>query len=151
MNQKLEANALKVLANNEGYQVSGDVKINGQAASLDYRKPNEGDADVRLQATLDDASRARLGIDLGPAVSGAIPIKLVGKIGENDSRLGIEADLTALKLDNVLPGWVKAPGSQARRRSTSCRSRNRPASRTSSSTAAASRSRDRSRSTRTAT
>ena len=58
MNQKLEANTLKLVANNAGYQVKGDVKINGQPASLDYRKPNEGDADIRLQATLDDASRA---------------------------------------------------------------------------------------------
>ena len=112
MNQKLEANALKVVANNQGYQVKGDVKINGQAASLDYRKPSEGDADIKLLATLDDASRARLGFDLGPAVSGAIPVKLAGKIGgpDRDSRLGIDADLTALKLDNILPGWVKLPG-----------------------------------------
>jgi hypothetical protein len=110
MNQKLEATALKVLANNAGYQVKGDVKINGQPATLDYRKPSEGDADIRLQATLDDASRQRLGIDLGPAVSGSIPIKVIGKIGENDSRVGIEADLTSLRLDNILPGWVKVPG-----------------------------------------
>jgi hypothetical protein len=109
MNQKLEANTLKVVANNGGYQVKGDVRINGQAASLDYRKPNEGDADIKLQATLDDASRARLGFDLGPAVSGAIPIKLIGKIG-GDSRVGVDADLTSLKLDNILPGWVKLPG-----------------------------------------
>jgi hypothetical protein len=113
MNQKLEANALKIVANNQGYQVKGDVKINGQAASLDYKKPADGDADIKLQATLDDASRARLGLDLGPAVSGAIPIKLTGKIGgspDHDSKMGIEADLTALKLDNILPGWVKGPG-----------------------------------------
>ena len=112
MNQKLEANTMKVVANNQGYQVKGDVRINGQPASLDYRKPSEGDADVKLQATLDDASRAKLGFDLGPAVSGAIPIKLIGKIGgaDHDSRIGVDADLTALKLDNVLPGWVKLPG-----------------------------------------
>lgn len=113
MNQKLEANALKVIASNAGFQVKGDVKINGQAASLDYRKPAEGDADVKLQATLDDASRARLGLDLGPAVSGAIPIKLSGKIGSGDNpttKMGVEADLTQLKLDNILPGWVKAQG-----------------------------------------
>jgi hypothetical protein len=109
MNQKLEANTLKVVANNAGYQVKGDVRINGQAASLDYRKPNEGDADIKLQATLDDASRARLGIDLGSAVSGTIPLKLNGKIG-SDSRIGVDADLTSLKLDNILPGWVKLPG-----------------------------------------
>lgn len=116
MNQKLEANTLKVTANNAGYQVKGEVKINGQAASLDYRKPSDGDADVKLQATLDDASRTRLGFDLGPAVSGALPVKLIGKIGgpDRDSRLGIEADLTALKLDNILPGWVKLPGKSSR-------------------------------------
>jgi hypothetical protein len=113
MNQKLEANTLKVVANNQGYQVRGDVKINGQQASLDYRKPNEGDADIKLQATLDDASRARLGFDLSPAVSGSIPVKLIGKIG-GDTRLGIDADLTQLKLDNVLPGWVKASNKSAR-------------------------------------
>jgi len=113
MNQKLEANALKVVANNQGYQVKGDVKINGQAASLDYRKPVEGDADIKLQATLDEASRARFGFDMGPAVSGQIPIKLSGKIG-GDTRVGVEADLTALKLDNILPGWVKLPGKSTR-------------------------------------
>jgi hypothetical protein len=116
MNQKLEANALKASANNQGYQVKGDVRINGQAASLDYRKPNDGDADIILLTTLDDASRVRFGLDLGPAVSGAIPIKLTGKIGgpDRDSRLGITADLTALKLDNMLPGWVKLPGKSSR-------------------------------------
>jgi Protein of unknown function len=112
MNQKLEANTLKIVASNAGYQVKGDVKISGQPASLDYKKPAEGDADIRLSATLDDASRARLGLDLGPAVSGNIPLKLIGKIGsgDHDSKLGVEADLTALKLDNILPGWVKTPG-----------------------------------------
>src|ERR1700722_5418972 len=113
MNQKLEANTLKVVANNQGYQVKGDVRINGQPASLDYRKPSEGDADIKLQATLDDAGRARLGFDLGPAVSGAIPIKLSGKIG-GDSRFGIDCDLTQLKLDNILPGWVKVAGKSSR-------------------------------------
>src|SRR6185369_15815338 len=50
-------------------------KISGQAAQLDYRKATDGDADVKLSATLDDASRARLGIDLGSAVTGNIPVK----------------------------------------------------------------------------
>jgi hypothetical protein len=116
MNQKLEANQLKIAANNQGYQVKGDVKINGQQAALDYRKPADGDADVKLQATLDDAGRARLGLDLGSAVTGNIPVKLNGKLasGDRDSKMGIEADLTQLKLDNVLPGWVKQPGKSSR-------------------------------------
>jgi hypothetical protein len=92
------------------------VKINGQQASLEYRKPAEGDADVKLQATLDDAGRARLGVDLGSSVSGPLPIKLTGKIGSQDreSRMGIDADLTGLRLDNLLPGWVKSAGKPGR-------------------------------------
>lgn len=112
LNQKLEANALKVVADNQGFRVRGDVKIGGQPAALDYRKNNEGDADVRLAATLDDAARARLGVDLGSSVSGAIPIKLVGKIGDGDrdSKFGVEADLTSARIDNLLPGWTKVAG-----------------------------------------
>ncbi|MFC0242696.1 YhdP family protein [Rhodopseudomonas telluris] len=116
MGQKLEANTLKLIASNQGYQVKGDVKINGQQATLDYRKPADGDADVKLQATLDDASRAKLGFDLGPAVSGAMPVKLSGKMGDNeqDTKLGLDIDLTQMKFDNVLPGWTKLSGKPAR-------------------------------------
>ena len=112
LNQKLEANALKIVADNLGYRVKGDVKIGGQPAALDYRKLNDGgDADVRLTATLDDAARARLGVDLGSSLSGAIPFKLAGKIGgDRENRFGVEADLTAAKIDNLLPGWTKVAG-----------------------------------------
>jgi hypothetical protein len=116
LNQKLEANSLKVVADNQGYRVKGDVKIAGQPAALDYRKNADGDADVRLATTLDDAARAKLGVDLGSGVSGAIPVKLSGKIGtgEHDSRFGVEADLTAAKIDNILPGWTKVAGKASR-------------------------------------
>ncbi len=112
LNQKLEANALKIVADNQGYRVKGDVKIGGQPAALDYRKLSDGgDADVRLTATLDDAARTRLGIDLGSSLSGAIPFKLSGKIGgDKENRFGVEADLTAAKIDNLLPGWTKVAG-----------------------------------------
>jgi hypothetical protein len=115
MNQKLEANSLKVVADNQGYRVKGDVKIGGQPAALDYRKNNDGDADVKVAAVLDDAARARLGVDLGSSISGAIPVRLSGKIaggdGDNrDNRFGVEADLTAARIDNLLPGWTKVAG-----------------------------------------
>lgn len=116
MNQKLEANVLKLVADNQGFRVKGDVKIGGQPAVLDYRKNSEGDADVRLAATLDDVARARLGVDLGTSVSGAIPIKLIGKIGsaDHENRFGIDADLTPARIDNILPGWTKVAGKATR-------------------------------------
>jgi len=114
MNQKLEANSLKLVADNDGYRVKGDVKIAGQPASIDYHKGADGDADIRLAATLDDTARVKLGVDLGPSVSGAIPVKISGKIGGDDSKLGVEADITPAKIDNILPGWTKLAGKAGR-------------------------------------
>jgi len=112
MGQKIEAQALKVSANNQGYQIRGDVRINGTPATLDYRKAvDSAEADVRVQATLDEAARARLGFATGPSLSGPVPVKVAGKIADNkDVRLTVEADLTPSKIENLLPGWVKPAG-----------------------------------------
>ena len=43
-------------------------------------------------------------------------MKLTGRVGQDDreGRFNVEADLTNTKIENLLPGWVKAPGRQAR-------------------------------------
>jgi hypothetical protein len=117
MGQKVEANNLRVTANNQGYQIKGDVKINGVPAVLDYRKPRgDADAEIRVQATLDDAARAKLGFDLGAYLSGQVPIKINGRMPatEGEGRFAIEADLTQARIDKLLPGWLKPAGRQAR-------------------------------------
>jgi hypothetical protein len=43
-----------------------------------------------------------------PPPRGAVAAE--SSVSDRDSRIGIEADLTALKLDDILPGWVKLPG-----------------------------------------
>ena len=115
--QKAEAQALRVTANNQLYEIKGDVRVAGAPGYVEYRKlKGESDAEVRLQATLDEAARARLGIDLGTMLTGALPMRLTGRMGqdEREGRFNIEADLTAMKIDNLLPGWVKPAGKQAR-------------------------------------
>lgn len=116
MGQKVEAQALKVAATNQGYQIRGDVRINGTPATLDFRKNADSPgADVRIQATLDEAARARFGFDTGPALSGPVPVKISGKYaGDKDTRLSVEADLTQARIDNLMPGWVKPAGKSNR-------------------------------------
>jgi hypothetical protein len=117
MGQKVEANNLRVTANNQGYQIKGDVKINGVPASLDYKRPRgETDAEVRIIATLDDAARTKLGFDVGSYFVGPLPVKINGRIPavEGESRLAVEADLTPARIDGLLPGWVKPMGKSAR-------------------------------------
>ncbi len=117
MGQKVEASSLRVTASNAGYQITGDVKINGTLAAVDLSKKKGAlESDLRLQATLDEAARRRLGMDLGSAVTGAIPVKLTAHLADTgkDAPMSVEADLTSAKIDNLLPGWVKLAGKPAR-------------------------------------
>jgi hypothetical protein len=118
MGQKVEAAALKVSANNQGFQLKGDVKIGGTPASLEYRKARgDSDADVAIQGMLDETARDNLGLDPSNSISGAIPIRLTGRVAagaDRDGRFAIEADLTPAQINGFLPGWVKPSGKPAR-------------------------------------
>jgi hypothetical protein len=117
MGQKIEAQTLRVTANNQSYEIKGDVKVAGTPAQIEYRRlKGESDAEVKLTATLDEAARARFGLDVGPALAGPMPIKLAGRVGLDDreARFNVEADLTNTKIANLLPGWIKAPARPAR-------------------------------------
>jgi len=117
--QKVEAASLHVAANNMGYWIKGDVKLNGIPAALDYRKPRgEGDAEIRIQATLDEAARNKLGFDhIAGYVMGPVSVKVNGRIAAlegGESRFGIDADLNQARIENLLPGWTKPAGKPAR-------------------------------------
>ena len=117
MGEKLEAGLLQVNADGRGYQIKGEVKINGTPANIVLTKQKQNaDADVQLTAVLDEAARKRLGINFGSAVTGAIPVKITGKMGDSnkDDPLTLDADLTSIAVDELLPGWVKPAGKSAR-------------------------------------
>ena len=113
--QKIEASSLHVNASRAGYEATGDVKINGMAGKLDFRQQTgQVQGDLTLQANLDEAARARLGLHLGTAVIGAIPMTITGKVGgPGEDKLNVEADFTPAKIDDLLPGWVKPAGKPA--------------------------------------
>ena len=118
LGQKVEAAALKVSANNQGFALKGDVKIGGSPANLDYRQlRGDSEADVHIQGMLDEAMRNNLGLDPSNAISGAIPIDITGKVAtssEHEGRFAVAADLTSAQIDGFLPGWVKQSGKPAR-------------------------------------
>ena len=65
MGQKVDAALLKIVANNQGYALKGDVKIGGTPASLEYRKARaDNDAEVSISGMLDENARSNLGLDL---------------------------------------------------------------------------------------
>ena len=118
MGQKVEAAALKVSANNQGFAIKGDVKIGGTPANLEYKKMRGDDvADVHIQGMLDETMRNNLALDPGNTICGSIPIDLTGRVGttgDRDGRFAVTADLTPAQIDGFLPGWVKQSGKPAR-------------------------------------
>jgi hypothetical protein len=118
MGQKVEAAALKINANNQGFALKGDVKIGGAPASLEYRQLHgANEADVHIQGMLDEAMRGNLGLDPSNSIGGTIPIDITGRVGtsaERDGHFSVAADLTPSQIDGFLPGWVKQAGKPAR-------------------------------------
>jgi hypothetical protein len=117
--QKAEAAMLKVLATQDLLQIRGDMRISGSPAVVDYRKAsNAAEADVSIHATLDDAARSRLGLELGNTLFGPVPVKMTGRMKktdkESESRFKVEADLTQARVVDLVPGWSKPPGRIAR-------------------------------------
>ena len=117
LGRKVEASSLRVTASRDGYQVKGDVKINSTPATISLTKIKGAPAaELQLQAVIDEGARRRLGVDFGHSVVGAIPVKVAAEVGKqtDDVRMNVDADLTPVKIDNLLPGWIKPAGKPAR-------------------------------------
>jgi hypothetical protein len=116
LDQKVEAPALRVIASNTGYRIKGNVKINGTPAVLEVKKQKDEDAQVEVHAKLDEAARRRLGVDFGDTVTGVIPVKVTGTMGQDPTkdRLQVDADLTPVSINGLLPGWIKPAGKPVR-------------------------------------
>jgi hypothetical protein len=116
MGQKVEAQSLHIDATSKDFSVKGDARINGIPANLAFHQ-REGDelADLRIRALLDEAARRRLGINFGQTVTGTIPVTLTGLVGleEQKNQINIDADFTPVKINQLLPGWVKPAGKPA--------------------------------------
>jgi len=96
-------------------QVKGDGKIAGAPASFEYRRDRKSnEAEFRLNATLDDAARARLGLDLAPWLTGPVGVKAQGRLSDRETRMDVDADLTAAEITDLVPGWSKSAGKATR-------------------------------------
>ena len=114
---KVESSAFKLSATPQGIAAKGDFKVAGVPTSAEYRRASGSpDTEIRAQALIDDKAIAKLGLDWNGALGGVIPVKLNGRIGYNDrdGRFAVEADLTQVQINDILPGWIKPSGKAAR-------------------------------------
>ncbi|MGU3495704.1 DUF3971 domain-containing protein [Xanthobacteraceae bacterium A53D] len=113
-NHRLEGANVDVFASPAGVQLRGEGKIAGAPLAFDYDKRKEkADADIKVNATLDDAARQKLGVEIA-AVSGPIAVKLAGTFNNTQTKAAIELDLTAARILDLVPGLSKPAGKPLR-------------------------------------
>jgi len=111
--EKFENGSLTVVGDPSGLRANGSGRIFGGPATLDLRKDVGKPAFATLNATIDDAARARYGVD--PAgVTGPIAMKLSAKIDGGETEANVELDLARTALDNPIPGISKPAGRAGR-------------------------------------
>jgi hypothetical protein len=97
--------------------VSGPAKINGLNSKITWVKPRgEGAATAELTATLDAATREKLGLKIKDYVSGDIPIHAVVTQDAKGSNIAeVDADLSKTVLKLVALGWTRpaTPGTKS--------------------------------------
>ncbi len=97
---------------------SGQMLINGVLAKVSWQRifdaPLDKQPPLRLTATLDDADRNQLGLDINHIVQGDVPVEITVMRGaRNEPAIRLRADLgnADLLLENV--AWRKPPGRSA--------------------------------------
>ena len=97
---------------------SGEMLINGVLAKVSWQRifdaPLDKQPPLRITATLDDADRNQLGLDINHIVQGEVPVELtVTRGARNEPAIRLRADLgnADLLLENV--SWRKPPGRSA--------------------------------------
>ncbi|HSP25192.1 MAG TPA: hypothetical protein VLQ65_08460, partial [Saliniramus sp.] len=91
--------------------LSGAATISGDRAEITARQPRDEAGDVVISLVLDDAARARRGLNLDRQVTGPVPVTIRAGLGNGaEEGTRIEADLTQAAIRGLLPGWTKAAG-----------------------------------------
>lgn len=107
---RLEGATVQAFASPAGILLRGNGKLGGAPIAFEYEKKKDvADADLRINATLDDAARAKLGVDV-PGISGPLAVHFVGTTNNVDTQATIEVDLTAARISDLIPGLSKPPG-----------------------------------------
>lgn len=113
--QRVDSVNAKVTVTPDLAHVRGEGRIAGAPSVFDYRKSKaRNEAEFRVTSTLNDESRARLGVDLLPWLSGPVIVKASGRTNEQETRIDVDNDLTQAKVNDLVPGWQKPAGAVSR-------------------------------------
>ncbi|GAC1333312.1 MAG: DUF3971 domain-containing protein [Beijerinckiaceae bacterium] len=111
--EKLDNATLAIAVDQSGLRASGQGRLFGGPATLDFRKPLSGAGEAAINVTLDDQARAKQGWAM-PGISGPIAARITAPLPAEKGKAQVEFDLTKASLDGVMPGVVKPAGRPAK-------------------------------------
>lgn len=113
--QRVEGINARVAVDGNSVHANGSGQIAGAPVTFDLRRSKvNGESEFKVSATLDDAARARAGMDLAPWLTGPVQVKTEGKSTPRENRFEVDADLTAAQVADLVPGWQKPQGRAAK-------------------------------------
>lgn len=109
--EKLEKAAFAINYKNGALNLKGEGHLAGYPASITVNQPPAGKGTAVVLFSLDDAARARKGMDFNGQLTGIIPVKVTATIGKGDPEsFQVDADLSKVTINNLIPGWSKPAG-----------------------------------------
>lgn len=114
--EKIEAGVFTLNAEKDSFSLRGDARLFGTAAAIEVKGTGKAPAVANISMTLDDAARARKGINLAPAITGPVNIKGSVRLDGDNDEFTLDADLTRLAINQLVPGYSKRAGVPGRLR-----------------------------------
>jgi hypothetical protein len=111
--ERLDNASMTIALDKSGLRATGQGRLFGGAATLDFRKPASGSGEAVINVALDDQARARQGWSMS-GVSGLVTARITSSLPVETGKAQVEFDLTKTSLDGVLAGVVKPAGRPAK-------------------------------------
>lgn len=115
-NHDISGGKFDIEVSDKAIDVNGDLLLAGipvrVQAQHHQNQPPERQPPIRLTATLDNADRTALGLDINDLVSGEVPIDItVTRDAKGDAQTRVTADLARAEISLESLAWRKPPGS----------------------------------------
>jgi Protein of unknown function/AsmA-like C-terminal region len=111
--EKLDSANITIALDRSGLRATGQGRLFGGAASLDFRKAANGAGEAAINVSLDDQARAKQGWAMS-GVTGLVTARITSPLPAETGKAQVEFDLTKASLDGVLAGVVKPAGRPAK-------------------------------------
>jgi len=109
--EKLEGANLAVTLDRNGLSLKGDGRVGGDKSAIELKQNSKGQGEASLLLNLDAAARQRRGLGPDSGITGTVPVKVTKSFAKGaDAPPRVEADLTKVALDGVMPGFSKPAG-----------------------------------------